>query len=76
VNIQLVKFEGIEGYATPERAEKRGQEVASQLPKEHPIRWLVIVLANGRFAPCFVVNGVYPGGPGMFLGLRNVCVVN
>lgn len=72
---QHVKFEGVKGYATVESARRRGEEIAALLP-DLDYRWAVIVLANGRYAPMVVINRDVPGGPGQFLGLLNVCMVN
>jgi hypothetical protein len=36
----------------------------------------VIKLENGRYAPMIILNNSVPGGPGMFLGERNVCLAN
>ena len=76
-----ITFDGVKGYATYANAEKRGKEVA-ELAKnwagpthEHTVKWLVVAKADGRFVPAFNVNN-FPGGPGVFLGLTNVCVFN
>lgn len=69
------KFERIVGYATYEAAQKRGEEVAAER-SGIDYRWVVIALPTGRFAPLVILNNNVPGGPGMFLGERNVCVAN
>ena len=75
VNAQQVVFEGVKGYATHAAAQKRGEEIARNRSNV-AYRWAVIVLANGRFAPLVIINDSVPGGPGMFLGERNVCITN
>ncbi len=75
---QQLKFEGVKGYATYDRATKRGEEVSLSLdmgPAQNTIRWMVVALPNGRFAPAFYCGNV-PGGPGQFLSLTNVCCFN
>lgn len=69
------KFENVRGYATYEAARKRGEEVEAARP-DVSYRWVVIALPTGRFAPMVVVNSGVPSGPGMFIGERNVCIVN
>jgi hypothetical protein len=71
-----VKFEGVHGYATYAAAQKRGEEVERQRSGAAEFRWVVIALPNGRFAPMVVLNNNLPGGPGMFLGERNLCMTN
>jgi hypothetical protein len=73
--VRFAHFDEVKGYATRERAVKRGEEVAGAL-SDLSFQWVVVALPNGRFAPCVVVNSTVPGGPGRFLGLRNVCLVN
>jgi hypothetical protein len=73
--MHLVEFAGVEGYKTRENAVKRGEEIAATRT-DVECRWVVIALPNGRFAPLVVLNNSVPGGPGMFLGERNVCLVN
>jgi len=74
-------FDGVKGYATYERAAKRGKEVETKainyagILKEHTVRWCVIAKADGRFVPAFNVNS-FPGGPGFFLDQTNVCCFN
>jgi hypothetical protein len=70
-----VKFENVKGYATYDRAVKRGQEIEASR-KDVNYRWVVIALPSGRFAPMVVVNNSVPGGPGMFLGELNCCMIN
>lgn len=77
---QHLTFEGVHGYATYDNAKKRGEEIAaarvnSENDKAH-YRWVVIALPSGRFAPMVIVNNTVPGGPGLFLGERNVCIAN
>lgn len=74
-NPHHVKFENVKGYATYATAQKRGEAIASKR-SDVSYRWLVIALPNGRFAPCVVINNTVPGGPGLFLGERNVCITN
>jgi hypothetical protein len=69
------KFEEVKGYATYAAAQKRGEEVeATRSGVDY--RWVVIALPNGRFTPMVVCNNNVPGGPGMFLGERNLCITN
>jgi hypothetical protein len=70
-----VQFENVKGYATYAAAQKRGQEVEAAR-KDVEYRWVVIALPSGRFAPLVILNNSIPGGPGMFLGERNVCMAN
>jgi hypothetical protein len=70
-----LKFENVKGYATYEAAMKRGNEVASSR-ENIDYRWVVIALPNGRFTPMAILNNSVPGGPGMFLGERNLCMAN
>jgi hypothetical protein len=70
-----LNFKGVEGYASAERAAKRGAEIEAKYSGVE-FRWSVIVLENGRFAPMILLNNNIPGGPGMFLGERNVCLAN
>ena len=72
---QHVKFPGVKGYATYANAQKRGMEMAAKCSGVQ-FRWIVIALESGRFAPCVIVNNNVPGGPGMFLGEINVCLIN
>lgn len=70
-----VAFHAVEGYKTYANAQKRGEEIARNR-SEVSYRWAVIALPNGRFAPLIIVNDNVPGGPGLFLGERNVCITN
>lgn len=72
------KFEGVKGYASYERAKLRGEVLEAQFKgtAEFEYRWVVIALPSGRFTPCVILNNSIPGGPGMFLGENNVCVIN
>ncbi len=70
-----VKFENVEGYATYENAKKRGEQIEAARADVN-YRWAVIALPSGRFAPMVVLNNNVPGGPGMFIGERNVCMTN
>lgn len=70
-----VAFHAVEGYKTYERAQKRGEEIAKNRC-DISYRWAVIALPNGRFAPLVIINDNVPGGPGPFLGERNVCITN
>jgi hypothetical protein len=70
-----VTFENVKGYATYEAAQKRGEEV-QVARSDVEYRWVVMALPNGRFAPLVIVNNNVPGGPGLFLGERNVCITN
>lgn len=72
---QHLKFENVRGYATYAAAQKRGEEVAAARSDVN-YRWVVIALPNGRFTPMVIVNNSVPGGPGMFLGERNLCMAN
>jgi hypothetical protein len=69
------QFEKVKGYATYEAAAKRGFEVASKRT-DLTYRWVVIALPSGRFAPLVILNNNIPGGPGNFIGERNVCMAN
>ncbi len=69
------KFDQVKGYATYANAQKRGEELEKQI-QDVEYRWVVIALPSGRFAPCVILNQSVPGGPGMFLGEINVCVIN
>lgn len=75
-----IKFDQVKGYATYANAVKRGEEVAKMVQpsmrERNVIRWVVIALPSGRFVPSFIINNNVPGGPGMFLGLTNVCCMN
>jgi hypothetical protein len=73
--VMQAKFENVEGYKTYANAQARGEELAKKCNGVE-YRWVVIALPNGRFAPCVILNNNVPGGPGMFLGERNVCMVN
>lgn len=80
-NVKHAQFEEVRGYATYANAQKRGEEVAARLTTygaNTPMvcRWVVVALPTGRFAPCFIVNNTVPGGPGFFIGERNVLVIN
>lgn len=70
-----IKFENVKGYATYAAAQKRGQEV-EDARRDIEYRWVVIALPSGRFTPMVIVNNNVPGGPGMFIGERNVCIAN
>lgn len=76
-----IKFDAVPGYATYGFAKRRGEQVAINAasyagPKlGHTVRWLVMAREDGRFVVAFNVNN-FPGGPGFFLGLTNVCVFN
>jgi hypothetical protein len=68
-------FENVKGYATYDAARKRGEEVAAKRG-DVEARWVIIALPNGRCTPMVVLNNSVPGGPGMFLGERNLCMAN
>lgn len=68
-------FENVKGYATYAAAQKRGEEVEAARPGLN-YRWVVIALPSGRFTPMVICNNNVPGGPGNFIGERNVCIVN
>jgi len=70
-----VAFHAVKGYKTYARAQQRGEEVARNRC-DISYRWAVIALPNGRFAPLVIVNDNVPGGPGLFLGERNICITN
>lgn len=70
-----VTFEKVRGYATYHAAQKRGEDVAARRA-DIDYRWVVIALPSGRFAPMVIVNNNVPGGPGNFIGERNVCIIN
>lgn len=74
--IKFNDFSRVEGYATYDNARKRGEFVASQMPSDVSYRWSVIALPSGRFAPMIILNNTIPGGPGMFLHYKNVCLSN
>ncbi len=78
--IRHASFEGVKGYATYDRAVKRGQEVVTHLGLDLEVRlrksslsWFVVALPNGRFAPCFTGRDI---NPGWFISLPNICMVN
>jgi hypothetical protein len=74
---QHLNFPGVNGYASIENAERRGMEIERKYSGPNvQFRWVVIALENGRFAPMIILNNSVPGGPGMFLGERNVCLAN
>lgn len=68
-------FSEVKGYATYAAAQKRGEELATKCAGVD-YRWVVIALPSGRFTPMILINNSIPGGPGMFLGERNVCLAN
>lgn len=70
-----LKFENVRGYATYAAAQKRGEEVAAARADVN-YRWVVIALPSGRYTPMVIINNNVPGGPGMFLGERNLCMAN
>jgi hypothetical protein len=73
----LINFEDVKGYKTRENAEKRGREIEEKFLNGNlkvALRWVVLSLPNGRFAPCIIVNQNV--NPGWFIGLTNVCCVN
>lgn len=72
---QHLKFENVEGYKTYANAQKRGEEIAAARA-DVSFRWVVIALPNGRFTPMVIIGDHVPGGPGMFIGERNVCMAN
>jgi hypothetical protein len=72
---QHLNFPGVNGYATIDRATKRGHEIEAKYAGVN-FRWVVIALENGRYAPMVILNNSVPGGPGMFLGERNLCLAN
>lgn len=76
-----ITFENVKGYATRANAKKRGDEVAAMIQphvlKGGMLRYVLLQNeVTGRWVPAFIVNGNVPGGPGMFIGLTNVCVFN
>jgi hypothetical protein len=78
--VRQITFERVKGYATYERAVKRGEEVAAMLQQAFPnnkgvVSWVVVPGMPGRWVPAFNVTHV-PGGPGFFLSLTNVCTFN
>lgn len=78
--MSFAQFENVKGYATYAAAQKRGEEVEAKrafLKDEgRDYRWVVIALPSGRFTPMAIINNTVPGGPGMFLGERNLCMIN
>ena len=77
---QFIEFPKVKGYATYERAKKRGEEVAAKLDAALPnnkghIGWMVVPGMPGRWVPAFNCTNI-PGGPGMLLGEINVCTFN
>lgn len=68
-------FEGVEGYKTYASAVKRGEEIAAARSRID-YRWVVVALPSGRYAPLAIINDRVPGGPGPFLGERNLCMCN
>jgi hypothetical protein len=76
VVIKQAQFENVKGYASYANAQKRGEQVAARMPSDVSYRWVVIALPSGRFTPMVVCNNQVPGGPGLFLGDANVCIIN
>lgn len=72
---KYASFQNVEGYKTYANAAKRGEEVAAAR-SDLDYRWVVIALPNGRFAPMVILNNGVQGGPGRFLGERNLCLAN
>ncbi len=75
-----IHYPEVHGYATFERALKRGQEVAEKLDGIHcngsgHVSWMVVPGKPGRWVPTFNVSNI-PGGPGMLLNEKNVCTFN
>jgi hypothetical protein len=70
-----LQFERVKGYKSYGDAVKRGMEVKAARP-DLDYRWVVIALPSGRFTPMVICNNNIPGGPGNFLGERNVCIAN
>ena len=70
-----ITFKNVKGYATYERAKKRGEEFAATLPRDcADTRWVVVALPNGRFTPSFIVSGTF--NPGYVIDAVNVCCMN
>lgn len=68
-------FKDVKGYATYAAAQKRGEEVA-MAHSGTEYRWVVIALPSGRYTPMVIINNNVQGGPGEFLGERNLCMAN
>lgn len=80
MNVRFIDYPNVKGYATYERAKKRGEEVAAQIEAAFPnvrnvVSWMVVPGMPGRWVPAFNITNV-PGGPGMFIGMTNVCTFN
>lgn len=71
-----ITFENVKGYATIERATKRGQEVEAILIEggatPRNVRWLVMPCKDGRWVPAFIFNT--DTNPALFM--TNVCTFN
>jgi hypothetical protein len=74
-NNMHLPFKDVKGYATYAAAKKRGDEIEAK-NSDLDYRWVVIALPDGRFTPMVICNNNVPGGPGNFVGERNVCVAN
>jgi hypothetical protein len=80
MDCRFIDYPNVKGYATYERAKKRGEEVAAQLVAAFPthksvVSWLVVPGMPGRWVPAFNITNL-PGGPGALIGLVNVCSFN
>lgn len=77
---RFIEFPNVKGYATYERAKKRGEEVAAKLDAAFPnnkgvVSWVVLPAMPGRWLPAFNCQHL-PGGPGALLGSINVGIFN
>lgn len=68
--MHFLPFNDVHGYSTYERAKRRGEELDS----DHPTRWVVIALPNGRFTPMVIAND--GAEVSYFIHQRNVCIAN
>lgn len=81
IETRYISFPEVHGYATFERALKRGQEIADRLDGipcgngSGHVSWMVVPGKPGRWVPAFNCNNI-PGGPGILLNEKNVCTFN
>ena len=72
--IKHLTFPGVEGYKTAANAAKRGNEIAAKYD-DLDFRWVVITLANGRFAPMMIANS-RTLDIGILVHEKNLCLAN
>jgi hypothetical protein len=78
-HVRFIEFPNVKGYATYERAKKRGEEVAGWLAGAHKekdhVTWVVLPAQPGRWLPAFNVANA-PGLAGWLAQQTNVGVFN